>query len=167
MTASPFNELWGFIPVVGDDSGKTVKIWIARQSRFISVAAQVEVKADGTFQTPESQATLRIRWRPDVSQNSRWVDPNGRLWLTSGWEEVGRQKYLDVGIARFGYIESGVTGTFIPPSNWPLQHKADSSPVSTLQIDHFIEQSGSGWVIQTPDDPVSPNPPNDGLGDSP
>ncbi len=150
-----FNELWDFIPVVGDDAGSTIKVWIARQSRFISVASQVEVLADGTIQTPESQATLRIRWRPDVSQNSRWVDPNGRLWVTSGWEEIGRQKYLDVGIARFGFIESGVAGTFTPPSNWPLQLKADSSPVSTLEIAHFIEAQGSGWVIQEAADPVS------------
>ena len=150
-----FNELWDFIPVVGDDAGKTIKVWIARQSRFISVASQVEVQADGTFQTPESQATLRVRWRPDVSQNSRWVDPTGRLWLTSGWEEVGRQKYLDVGIARFGYIESGVSSTFTPPANWPLQHKADSSPVQALEIAHFIETQGSGEVVQQADDPVS------------
>ena len=155
MTASPFNELWSFIPVVGDDAGSTTKLWIARQSRFISVASQVEVQADGTIATPESQATLRIRWRPDVSQNSRWIDPNGRLWLTSGWEEVGRQKYLDVGVARFGFIESGVTGTFTPPTNWAMQHKADSTPVQTLEIAHFIEAQGSGYVIQEADDPVS------------
>ena len=48
-----------------------------------------------------------------------------------------------------------MTGTFTPPSNWPLQLKADSSPVSTLEIAHFIEASGSGWVIQEADDPVS------------
>ena len=92
---------------------------------------------------------------PDVSQNSRWLDPEGRLWLTSGWEEVGRKEWLDVGVARFGYIETGVGETFVAPSNWPLLNRVDSSPVEALQIDHFIEQSGSGWMIQTPDDPVS------------
>ena len=152
---TPLNELWDFLPSVGDSAGESVKIWIGRSSRFIAVASKVEVLADGTIQTPESQTTLRIRWRPDVSQNSRWVDPNGRLWVTSGWEEIGRQQFLDVGIARFGYIESGPVGAFIPPTNWPLLNTVDNSPVETLEINHFIEASGSGWVVQDSDDPVS------------
>ena len=152
---TPLNELWDFLPSVGDSAGESVKVWIGRSSRFIAVASKVEVLADGTIQTPESQATLRVRWRPDVSQNSRWIDPNGRLWVTSGWEEIGRQQYLDVGIARFGYIESGPVGAFIPPDNWPLLNTVDNSAVETLEINHFIEASGSGWLIQDADDPVS------------
>ena len=89
MTASPFNELWDFIPVVGDDAGKTVKLWIARQSRFIfrcftgGGPGRRDLPDAGIFRRRSASD-----WRPDVSQNSRWVDPNGRLWLTSGWEEV-------------------------------------------------------------------------------
>ena len=148
-------ELWTFLPRVGDDADAAVQLWVSRPLRFISVASRVEVLADGTIQTPESQATLRIRWRADVSANSRWIDPHGRLWQTAGWEEVGRMQFLDVGIGRFGYIESGAPTSFVPPSNWPLLNALDNSPVETLQIDHFIEQSGSGWIVQDEDDPVS------------
>ena len=148
-------EVWTLIPRVGDDADTTVSIWVGRSNRFIAVSSRVEALADGTILTPESQATLRIRWRPDISANSRWIDPYGRLWETSGWEDVGRQQFLDVGIARFGYIASGPTEVFVPPTNWPLQNGTDDSPVQTLQIAHFIEASGSGWVVQDAADPTS------------
>ena len=48
-----------------------------------------------------------------------------------------------------------MSSTFTPPTNWPLQHRADGSPVSTLEIAHFIETLGSGEVVQQADDPVS------------
>ena len=133
-----FRDRWVLDPFEGRSDLTSVAVQ-ERPGVVLNVTTRVLEDGDGVIQVPESSKTIRIRWREDISALARWIDPYGREWLTDGFVEVGRRKFIDVSVSRFGFLVSGGSGPFVAPDGWVLvDRESPPNPVQELVIDGFV-----------------------------
>ncbi len=97
---------------------------------------------------PESTVTLRTRYRTDIDTTSALEGPDGRLWFAHETLEVGRRKWLDIGLSTYPGIvtvpdDSGTSTDFDPPAGWGLM--AGGNPVSSLDVATATYGRGRFW----------------------
>ena len=169
----PLNEVWDYRRGGGDGFTFAVdeKVWVERVEGFgIDATVKLLDLNDGSGGTvdPEATRSIRIRWRPDLSNEVSLRDPLGRDWFINGWQEVGRQRFIDLSVSYYAQvvingvrvqvvagggvdgISPGVVpllggGEFPPnvegPWGWKLQSRGES--VFELEIDQFLDAAGN------------------------
>ena len=134
-------------------SGESVTVW-AGQS-FASGLAVIGQQVDrgGVLYSPLSTVVIRIRWRPDVSIDSRWVDSRGRVWRTNEVADVGRFKFLDASVSTYDLPGEAVApdtqpgdASFIPPAGWYLQYRNGASVRDIFDPPRFVSHLTIGAV---------------------
>ena len=97
---------------------------------------------DGVVVPPRETVTVRIRWRPEVDVNTRFIDQDGGWWFVNETAEVGRRRWLDVGLSSYPADErrsglasppdDGTVAGWTPPAGWPFM--VGGSPLAVLTL---------------------------------
>ena len=145
------NEIWTVVHAVNSFT----PLW-ADPRRLDSPLATVGQPRDfdGILTEPESTITLRTRYRPDIRVGAALVGPDERIWYVNELLEVGRHKYLDLGLSTYLQETSTIQppdpadplnavesrkwpASFTPPENWPFL--AGGEPLEELVIQTVTE----------------------------
>ena len=129
-------------------------VWAERRldSPLATVPGPVDV--NGTLTDPISSATLRMRYRDDVVPGLTMQRAGEtRLWNVGETLEIGRRKFLDVGLASYptpltivpdptgpDMPDPVVPDTYTPPTGWGFE--VDGAPLRTLTLTNV--QTGPG-----------------------
>ena len=144
------DRIWRLYPA---GSGSSLTLW-AGQS-FTSGLAVIGQQVDqgGVLYSPLSTVVLRIRWRADVSIESRLVDSRGRVWRVNEVEEVGRFQWIDVSVSTYDLPGEATSpdnqpgdDAFIPPSGWRLQFRNGAGVRDVFSPERFVDTMTIGAV---------------------
>ena len=104
-------------------TGPSVNVWAGHS--FASGLATVGQQIDqgGKLYAPLSTVVVRVRWRPDVTTESRLIDGDGRLWRVNETLEVGRRRWLDVSVSTYDLPAPSVVAwpEGQQPAGWRVQ----------------------------------------------
>ncbi|MDE0338418.1 MAG: hypothetical protein OXI80_12165, partial [Caldilineaceae bacterium] len=104
----PRRELW-LLNALLAPSAQAFPVWVS-VSPESPLATAGAVLGDGL--SPVETITIRTRYRTDVTGNSGFNDPSGRVWLVNEVLRQGR-RWLDVGLSR--YALRSYPRTLAPP----------------------------------------------------
>ncbi len=144
------DRVWTLYPRSFRSPGEPV--WIGIQSRSLLAARARDRAAEASLSglRPVETVAYRMRWRPDVTLGSLFVDTDNRVWYVNETLEVGRQLWLDVGCSRYGarevaarIPEDRADPTFRAPAGWRLVNGSDV-PVNVVRVGDSREDELTG-----------------------
>ena len=121
-------------------------MWGARMltSPLATVGASI-VTAQGRIR-PSQTVTIRVRFREDIETNTVITDEQGRNWFVAEVLEIGRRRFLDVGMSFYAPIAvptdtpdpnpPAPTDPWTPPAYWGMTF--DGDPIRSLEIDTIV-----------------------------
>ena len=133
--------------------GTPISVWAGHS--FTSGLATVGQQIDqgGVLYAPLSTNVIRIRWRDDISIESRWRDARGRIWRTNEVEEVGRFQWLDVSVSTYDLPGEAVAPDnlpgdpdFVPPAGWRLQFRSGAGVRNVYDPPRYVNTMRVGAV---------------------
>ena len=148
------DRIWKLYPVAsGRPDSEFDRVWVEDTAQ-VAIAPlprdQVAVIESGVHilrnaGEPVSTRTLRIRYRVDISTDSLFEDESGRFWMVSGFEEVGRRRWLDVSVTHYELAQTVTPPDPVDPQmpsaapqpGWTLQDRTGAA-VRVLTIASFV-----------------------------
>lgn len=133
------SEIWSIVR-----QGSIEPIWVEPRldSALSTVGESIHLQS-GAILRALSTVTLRVRWRADVGVNDIWRDPLRRPWYVNEVLDVGRRRYLDVGLSTYGEVSATISTVpqspdFTPPAAWNMT-LTNGTPWHNLEIDSARE----------------------------
>ena len=130
-----------------DSRPPVVPVWAESRPLDVVVPPLPRDFGGEEVQLPAATRTVRIRWVPNLSVATEFIDPYGSVWLVDGWRESGRRQWLDIGISRYAsYSGLPPTGDFLPPAGWQLVD-GDGVPVRSIPITHAQRATDAAFTL--------------------
>ena len=117
--------------------GAAQTVWASHTfgSGLATVGQQIDLA--GVLYAPLSTVVLRIRWRNDITTDTRWEDEDGRYWRTNEILEVGRRRFLDVSISTYDLPDTTPAALLAwpegqQPVGWHIQWRTQGPGVNDV-----------------------------------
>ncbi len=117
-------------------------------SPLATVGPAIPTPAGGRLR-PTQTVTIRARWRNDVGVDTQIMDAEDRVWFANEVLEIGRRRWLDVGMSHYTSTvppsdepdpdPPPPTDPFTPPASWNFT--LDGTPIRSLELATVAVQS--------------------------
>ena len=118
------------------------QVWAEHRQDSPLATVGESLDIDGVAVPPRETVTVRMRWRAGVDVNTRFTGRDGGVWFVNETAEVGRRRWLDVGLSSYPADErrsglatppdDGTVEGWTPPGGWPFA--VGGEPLAVLTI---------------------------------